>query len=280
MAFDMTSATQFANGGFMSSHDDGMAGQGKAINTSAPETMRSLTVAQIRKATQDLTEFTYDGNLIKNVSMVAVITAKQVTETFLVLTVYDGTGSIRVKQCLDGDDSQNQATADALMEGRYIRIYGGLRDETENGRNELQIFAFNTRPIDDHNEVAFHNLDVIFQHLVLTQGQNGSGSANMANMGGMPASGTAYARSNGGAPMQPLQNSGMGAVRPGDCASAVVSYLSSDAVANTEHGAHISQIIQALSGQYSESEVRQAVDYASGQGHCYTTADESTFKTV
>lgn len=49
---------------------------------------------------------------------------------------------------------------------------------------------------------------------------------------------------------------------------------------NLEEGASVDQIIHQLAGIASEAKIREAIEYLSNEGHCYTTIDDNHIKST
>lgn len=48
----------------------------------------------------------------------------------------------------------------------------------------------------------------------------------------------------------------------------------------SDTGASVEVILSALRGQYDETKIRDAIEYLSNEGHCYTTIDDNHFKST
>jgi replication factor A2 len=108
----------------------------------------------------------------------------------------DGTGTIEVKQWIDGDDDTQRVR---IEDNAYVRVWGKLNKFN----NKKHIGAHFVRPITDMNEISYHLLEATVVHLHFTRGPpagketNGSsdfggGQQNGASGGGdgdrLPAS--------------------------------------------------------------------------------------------
>ena len=109
-------------------------------------------------------------------TFVGKIVSIQSQHTFTVYNIDDGTGRAEVKHWSDQEDNSAETS---LHEGTYVRVHGNVRNPGQN----RTIVAYSVKPVLDFNEVTFHNLDVIFVHLLNTKGAAVAG----ANGGGMGA---------------------------------------------------------------------------------------------
>ena len=79
----------------------------------------------------------------------------------------DGTGSVEVKQWVDGDDVDKTDPAKAkLVEGAYCRVWGKIKTLGDRRHVVTRII----RPVEDMNEVSYHLLEATVIHLHFTRG--------------------------------------------------------------------------------------------------------------
>eukprot|EP00892_Ulva_mutabilis_P012405 jgi/Ulvmu1/9537/UM053_0026.1 len=266
--------SQFAGGQFMDRHVDG--GQDKFVETNLVESVRALTVSQLTKAQQQAEtsqELMCDGRHITQVSIVGLLTGKFNADSHNVMTVYDGTGTIEVRQYTDADADDIQERSTMLVENTYVRVYGAFKGSNSEGPpNRLgYITAFSVRPVEDHNEVTHHQLDVIFQHMYLTQSQNMPGAGNVANGGAygmaMAGGGMPTGAPMGGNILQPHGGGGQNA------ADIVHNWLKEHGNPANPVGYPISAIAQALAPQLREAEVIAAKDELEAVGRIFDTGN-------
>lgn len=87
--------------------------------------------------------------------------------TTLTYTVDDGTGTIDVRVYVDPeaqDDYVHQASA-YWNQGKYYRVTGNLRSFAK----RRSLVTNRLIPIEDHNELVHHQLEVIHAHLLRTK---------------------------------------------------------------------------------------------------------------
>jgi len=205
------------------------------------------------------------------ITLVGKIIQASEQPTHLQFQLDDGTGRIDLSYWTSDDDQDMvaQRRADWRV-GVYIRVHGHLRS-FENKKN---IVIFSLKVIHDFNEVSYHFLQCIFHHAHLTRGQ-ARGSGMNANKGSLPA---AAAASNGAggfgasdevatAHMEPVQK---------DC----YRIFNTPEAHASEVGVTMDTVIGQLSSRYSIPAIKQAVEWLSGEGHLYTTTDDTCFKST
>ncbi|CAO1627758.1 unnamed protein product [Jaminaea pallidilutea] len=161
-------------GGFMAgSQGDSPSGRG----TSAKQTLRPLTIRQIRNAEQPHpdADFRVDGQDIGQVTVVAIVRAISKGTTNVSYSVEDGTDTIEVRQW---HDSSAEETTAEIQVNQYVRILGTIRTF----QSKRSISAGHMRRVDSYNEVLYHKLEAVIVHLQLIQGK-GAAAASGAGAG-------------------------------------------------------------------------------------------------
>ncbi|KAK9864910.1 hypothetical protein WJX84_000889 [Apatococcus fuscideae] len=273
-------ASQFAGGGFMPTQAD--QGTSPAPKKGAgDQTLRALTIKQITDGTQnpDESQWTIDGSELSNVTLVGKLTSVQEQSACVVYQLNDGTGAIEVKNWIDTDSDYDAAKKAELRLGVYVRVHGHLRVFD----GQKSVVAFNMRPITDFNEVTYHCLQSIFQHLHLTKGTRtgppGGGSLAARTAGALPqtnGAGNGGAYGGGAAASYPAAGtSGTGRTAVQEEALAVFNTSNAQ---SSEVGISVDQVVGQLAGKFSEQQVRQAVAFLSDEGQIYSTIDDLHFK--
>lgn len=176
-----------------------------------------------------------------------------------------------MKQWTDSDAADdpshpsNAKKAD-LVEGRYLRVAGKLKDF--NGKRHVG--AHLVRPVDDFNEVSYHLLECAVVHLYFTRGPpganvNGGGNTKSEGGGGM------FVDNDGG-------QEGFGNRKPNVAnlrGTTRKVYQLLEGTPQGNEGLHVSLIAQKLG--VAQAEVFKAGDDLLGEGLIYTTVDDETW---
>ncbi|KAJ7219343.1 replication protein A subunit RPA32 [Mycena pura] len=222
--------------------------------------MRAVTIAQVRKATQlhADAEWKLDDKPVGQINLVAEVhehTAYATNRTFL---LDDGTGRITAKFWMDIPSEQQKVPWRGIPVGNdnpvYVRVIGYIK--SHGGKKFIHIL--NMRLVNDPSEVYFHILDCIYVHVVLQKGLP-------------PASGQD----------QPIAGQGQSAYnvqsRPAleklfsPLADSIMHYLISQAV--SPDGVHVADIAKAL--KCDAIELSDTVEKMIDNGNIFTTIDES-----
>lgn len=267
--------TQFGGGGWVPSQAAGGSAQKPNAGAAGSKmSLRALTAKQISMALlegdRSAEGITLDGQPVHTFTVVGRI--KRVDEQSLIRQyhIYDGTGTISVKSWKENEADSTSAEAAQqaeLREGVYVRANGHLT------RGDAGANVFMVRPITDHNEVTYHFLQCIFQHLHLAKDSApGSvpgaaapqvgGYQPAAPMGGAVPAGGGFGGDSG---MNPNQR-------------AVLDLMLSMPENNTDTGCNINQVAAASSGRYSPAAVRALIAELSDMGHLYSTVDDDHYK--
>lgn len=128
------------------------------------QTLTPVTIKQINDATQQTVgdgEFQVNNVSLITVTFVGVVRNVQDNTANLVITIEDGTGAIDVRKWIEGDSSASQLQELSHELNRYVHVTGALKEF--NGKKALQNTTI--RPVTDHNEILYHNLSAINNHL-------------------------------------------------------------------------------------------------------------------
>ncbi|CAD7702775.1 unnamed protein product [Ostreobium quekettii] len=265
--------SQFAGGGFMPATQSGEPSpMGARTRTTSDQTLRAVTVRQLAEAIKGVDDdnFVVDGAPIQNVTLVGQIMDIQTQQSHILYKVDDGTGVCQVKYWTDSDDDLMQDDRALLQVSKYVRVYGHVRDFD----GKKSIAAFIVKPVLEYDEVTYHFLKVIHQHLGFVNGPppNGAGATPVGGAVG----GGVYGRGYGGGP--PPVGAGAGAEFSTPLQRELASIFTTEEVRRKDEGLHINEVMQRLKGQYSAQDVRNALLHLSNEGKMYTTLSEDQFQ--
>ncbi|KAG2484296.1 hypothetical protein HYH03_016842 [Edaphochlamys debaryana] len=279
-------ASQFGGGGFMASpapghgnqYGGGGGGGGKSKNA---QSLRAFTIRHLLKetASADDDSFRADGHDIGTVTVVGRVTHFQEQATRVSLQVNDGTGSVEVTSWLDGQDTPGQKRLDWQV-GRYVRVYGNLKLFDR----KPSITGFCVKAITDHNEVTYHFLQAVMQHLHLTKGAPPQGAPAPAP--GMGMAGPAKTPGGYGAPAAGGYGAPFAAApaaRGGDLHSDLKAVFNLPHALNAPNGLSVEQAIaelQRMGRNVSAAEVMAACEFLAAEGVVYSTCNDTTFKST
>lgn len=254
-------------------------GGGGSGGAKGRDTLRTLTIRQLAKglANADDENFVVEGVQLANLTVVGRIVNVMDRGSNLVANITDGTGDLEVTYWLQEDSEHAMQSKKAeLRQGVYVKAHGHIRNHDK----KLSLSAFNMRAITNFNEVTYHFLRAIFEHLHFSKGgAAGGGAQDMPAAGGFanPAAG-----GWGGAPRQQQQQPmGGGATAfagagGGDsCQDAVLAIIQG---ADNDTGVHVEQIYNALPGKFNRGQIDTALQGLMNDAHIYNTTDDYHFK--
>ncbi|KAF8940247.1 replication factor A protein 2 [Dissophora ornata] len=151
----------------------------------------SMTIKQLHAVTQTQADgdFKIDGQDLGQITFIATVRSINRQSTQHTYTVEDGTGNIDAKRFPSEDE--DTAELNTIVEGTCVRIVGLLKQF--NQRFSVNIHTI--RPIQDMNELTYHNLEVIYVHVSLTRpktdgtGLSNAGMASHTNFSGQNTAG-------------------------------------------------------------------------------------------
>ena len=259
------------------SSSGGRSGGGGRTRRSADEqTVTPVTISMIQSAAapvgsdEDGLQLA-DGRKLYHVKIVGAARNLENFSTNCIYNIEDGTGLMEVKQWLD-TNNECQAIQDLRNECSKDNIYLACTGQVKDYDGKKMIVADSVRPIASGNELTYHMLEVVYQaekakHQNLyvqpvAPGMQGIGFGGPA-MGGAPLHAPQYQQSFSG---------GGGGVR-----DAVMTFIKLEGD-KTEEGANVQQCIHSLMAQYSEVEIRHAIDNLAQEGNIYSSIDEHHYK--
>ncbi|SAM00696.1 hypothetical protein [Absidia glauca] len=229
--------------GFFPDNSGGNTGSGNNQSTGKKplneHSLRPVTVKQLQSVevfAENTQTFFIDGAEVTQVKMMGVIRDVNEQSTNTTYRIEDGTGSIEVRKWNDQNETNTSAAVkQVLLNDMYVVVSARLN----NFNNRISLLALDIRPITDYNEITFHLLDAVYNHVKLKNKDD---------------------------PMQ---------ISSGNTGNSVYDQIYSVIIAcKEEEGIHMAQIVQQLSGRLSEMEIKNGVDYLINDGRCYNTVDE------
>ena len=147
----------------------------------------------------------------------------------------------------------------------YVRVVGKIR----NFQNSKQIVAFDVRPVKDHNEVTYHMISAVQVHLHHTTQPAAPVDSNGPGFG----FGAAPAMQSAPAQAAPMAGADSGL---SDVQKSVMSIIEQRGAG--EMGCEFGVVKSELGAKFNEQQLRDAIEFLSGEGHLYSTIDEDHFK--
>lgn len=128
-------------------------------------TLSPVTIKQINDATQEIAdgEFQVNNVTLNMVSFVGVVRKVDGSTSAHNITIEDGTGSVEVRKWVDEKitTAAQETEKYQALENKYVYVTGSLKEF--NLKKNVQHAVF--REITDHNEVLYHMLYAISNHL-------------------------------------------------------------------------------------------------------------------
>ena len=221
------------------------------------QTMRNVTVHQILKEVSGDDQYRVDGVDLSTFYIVGRIVDRSENSTALKLKLDDGTGAIEVIHYVEDTNPLIQMAAQEWVVNSYVRVCGHMRGM----EGKQSVVAFRIKVVTDFNEITYHNLQCIFQHLHLTKGV------------APPASGPPM--------MMPMQGQVAHHVQPAQQASGNKLHYDVLAVyneaANNDGGLSMTHVLETLRARglsYTMPQVQSAVDFLTNEGQLYSTTDD------
>ncbi|XP_074286830.1 replication protein A 32 kDa subunit A-like isoform X2 [Silene latifolia] len=235
-----------------------------------------VTVKQISQAspssTDDKSSFLIDGAPITNVKLVGIVAdmMEKVTDVSFVLD--DGTGRIGCKRWLN--EAFDRKQMEAIENGMYVLLVGHLK----NVKGNTEVVAFNVRPVTNFDEVTFHHVECIHQHMLNKKSQKGD-SVTQSQISDSSQSTPIKTESNGFHSSPANQFSVQMSVDGlKDIDQRVIEYLRQSSSVAQERGVHRDDIARHL--KLPVEKIMQSITCLEEEGLLYSTIDEFHFKTT
>ncbi len=131
------------------------------------QTMRNVTIRQlIKECREGSDEFKVDGVDLTTFFIVGRIVSRVNSAANIKFKIDDGTGAMDVLHHNEDSNELINNVAEEWVVNAYVRVCGHMR--SMDGKRSMT--AFRIRLVKDFNEVTYHNLQCIFQHLHFTKG--------------------------------------------------------------------------------------------------------------
>lgn len=221
-----------------------------------------VTIKEINDATQPIPdgEFVINNVSLNMVSFVGVIRRVENSGSAINITVEDGTGSLEVRRWIDEKIATAAEEAEKFMglENKYVYITGALKEF--NLKKSIQHATI--REITDHNEIAYHMLYAISNHLE---------AQGILGKSGLPK------KEENGLFVQDHENGTNGTNGTSDVTRKIETVIQ-DNTGSMQEGVPISWISEKLG--VSIDVVREKCQHLSEQGKIYQGYDEGSFLSV
>eukprot|EP01025_Chloroclados_australasicus_P014259 TRINITY_DN1667_c0_g2_i10.p1 TRINITY_DN1667_c0_g2~~TRINITY_DN1667_c0_g2_i10.p1 ORF type:complete len:271 (+),score=31.48 TRINITY_DN1667_c0_g2_i10:162-974(+) len=207
-------------------------------------------------------------------------------QQYTLYTVHDGSGRISVKLWTDNGDQFD--SAQNIVINDWVRIFGHVKS-AENVGEAPFVQAFCIRKVTDPMEIAYQQLKVIQEHLLI--GKYGGGTAPVAgqanqssiggvnqNIGGMNQNiGVGLGNQPSMGMMSPGVPGTPGASNP-QLENAIVQLIISD---GNSDGTFFNSICERFQGQYPSHQIRAALQKLTFNGRILALDDQCTrFKSI
>ena len=187
------------------------------------------------------------------------------------LTVDDGTGKCTAK--LLGEDHDEDVPE--IVVGHYYRLYAKPR--IFDGVPSLEVFK--VKPIVDHNEVVFHNLECIVAYQMATKKSQGVPISAVVGQGAGGMGGMSMGMSMGMNVGAGMGGMGVGGLGGNSCQQACLDIFNSDA-ANKDAGMADEELVAMLAGRFSKQEVLAAIRVLADEASIYCTVYDHHHKSI
>ncbi|KAF3447633.1 hypothetical protein FNV43_RR12820 [Rhamnella rubrinervis] len=270
----MFSSSQFDAGGFMSS-------QPSQFTDSSPSPAKSreshglvpVTVKQISEAYQsgdEKSNFVISGVDVSNVTVVGMVFNKVERNTDVNFILDDGTGRMECRRWVN--ESFDTMEMEEIHDGMYVRVNGHLKIFQGN----RQLVAFSVRPVTNFDEIAFHFIECIHNHLksskIRQQGNTATYPQPVESTQSTPVHGgnqTALSSQICGQFTIDGQKS---------CDQLVLDYLQQPSCIGKEKGIHRDELTQQL--KVPVEKIMEVIRSLEDEGLIYSTIDEFHYKSA
>lgn len=229
-----------------------------------------VTVKQLSEAHQsgdEKSNFSIDGVDVTNVTLVGMVSEKTERVTDVSFALDDGTGRVECRRWVN--ESSDTKEMEEIHDGLYVRLVGHLRSS----QGKKQLVAFAVRPVTNFDEVTFHFIDCIHQHL---QKCRVKGDANAhSQMADFSTSTQMSNKSNGSLVTNEI--SGQFSVDGlKGCDQKVLEFLQQNYA--HEKGVHRDEIAQQL--KIPVNKIMESIRTLEEEGLIYSTIDEYHYKST
>ncbi|XP_022981719.1 replication protein A 32 kDa subunit A-like [Cucurbita maxima] len=246
-----------------------MAGSSRETPGVVPVTVKQIS--ETSHSGEEKANFVINGVDFTNVTIVGKVSEKAERNTDITFIVDDGTGRIGCKRWVN--DTFDTKQMDEIQDGIYVLVIGHLKIFQSN----KQIFAFSVRPVTNFDEITFHFIECIHDHLrnsklqpkgdVSTQFQSSDSSLKPAVQSGS----SGYQTASSG-----LSSEQHTVDVKTNCDELVLDYLPSSVA--KERGMHRDELSQQL--KIPSEKIVDSIRSLEDEGLIYSTIDEYHFKSA
>ncbi|KAK9510380.1 hypothetical protein O3M35_005179 [Rhynocoris fuscipes] len=235
-----------------SSPAPGSSGKGSKLRALAP-----VSIKQILDCSEDgLKIKDIDVQVVKVVGIIKSVEKSTIKVTYV---IEDATGEIQGISYLESDTE----APEPVTEDTYCIMIGSVRSQS----GTKHIMIFNIFPVTDFNEIIDHYLSVIHHPLKAETMDN----------------------SNLNEPML-IKQEMMSSYGTADTKTTNMNYYDMDPKyrkvyeivlrSESESGISVDEIISCIGGKMPRDQIRNALEHLVGEGHIFTTIDESHYKST
>jgi len=252
-------------GGFMDSTNSQTPGGGGGAGGKKPMRAQNVIPVHINAILEYTGEtFRIMDSEVGMVTLVAQVKEVKTEATKNVYTVEDNTGSIDAMLWVD--EGQENA-ASHISENMYVRIVGSVRSKED----KKHVMVYRILHLEDEEEIAAHELEVVYAKLKIKQLQDKETSAIGGDSGLSNSMMTGY-----GASSNNTSNAGGG--NYGNAKQNMVYKMVS--ACPREEGLSKEELSKELNGKVGKAEIQSALDFLSSEGHIYSSIDEDHYKAM
>lgn len=230
-----------------------------------------VTVKQISEASQtgdEKSNFVINGVDLNNVTLVGMVFEKVERNTDVNFVLDDGTGRIKCRRWVN--ETFDTKEMEEVMNGMYVRVFGHLKSF----QGVRQLVAFSVRPVTNFDEIPFHFIDCIHNHLRSKTKFEGITSTNPSsvslntpvknapNGSQAPSSTPAYAQYS----VDGLK----------DCDKLIIDYLQQHSDMSDERGIHVNELSREL--KLPMDRIMLSLKTLGDDGLVYSTIDDYHYK--
>ncbi len=248
--------------------------RGDGVKGVMPVTIKQLLSVKPADDGSSEEKLLLEGRPVGQVSVVGLLIHKQEQNSFITMSLDDGTGIIAAKYWLSDAGKQQESEGGGekkrsqCEEGKYVHVMAHIRCFQGN----VTLHCHHIRLITDHNELSFHLAEALWTHMYFAK----AGRQAPDHSAGF---GTGFT-----APVGASQQGRTAITLPGSVnVSGNYSAVQKDIISfvmrrNGDEGVHVSEIIQALDKSFTDVQVKNAIEYLAEEGIIYSTVDEEHFR--
>jgi RecG-like helicase len=150
-----------SQGGFMSPNAFGTPGETQKRTT---QNLRPVSIKQILDSISTMPDspLMVDNQDLHQISIIGRINSTVISSSNIQYVIDDGTGQIDVRKFNDIQDDEQQ---NSFSEGQFVKIIG----QPKVFNTKKSINAFKISLVESLDEIANHNLKIVYTHLMITR---------------------------------------------------------------------------------------------------------------